>query len=277
MTGWLRSPLLERHGFAHAFTTRQGGVSAAPFDSLNLARNVGDDPEAVAENHRRLADALGYARLFELSQVHGRVVREIGAHEAPEDVRREEGDALVAREAGVAVAVRVADCIPLLLADPTTGAVAAVHAGWRGVEARIAEAALATLAGPSSRRGHPPTDPSSRRGHPPTDPSRVLAAIGPHIRLGHFEVGPEVADRLEAVAHGVACSDRSMEKPHVDLTAILRAQLRALGVVHVDDVGGCTYAERTRFFSFRRDGSASGRQVGVIVAREARAAIGGAT
>jgi YfiH family protein len=266
MTGWLRSPLLERHGFAHAFTTRQGGVSAAPFDTFNLARNVGDDPEAVAENHRRLADALGYARLFELSQVHGRVVREIGAHEAPEDVRREEGDALVAREAGVAVAVRVADCIPLLLADPETGAVAAVHAGWRGVEARIAEAALAALG----------AGPSSRRGHPPTDPSRVLAAIGPHIRLGHFEVGPEVADRLEAVAHGVACTDRSMEKPHVDLTAILRAQLRALGVVHVDDVGGCTYAERTRFFSFRRDGAASGRQVGVIVARGATDAAGGA-
>jgi YfiH family protein len=246
MTGWLRSPLLERHGFAHAFTTRQGGVSVAPFDAFNLARNVGDDPEAVAENHRRLADALGYTRLFELSQVHGRAVREIAAHEAPEDVRREEGDALVARTTGVAVAVRVADCIPLLLADPETGAVAAVHAGWRGVEARIAEAALATLG---------------------ADPPRVLAAIGPHIRLGHFEVGPEVADRLEAVAHGVACSDRTMDKPHVDLTAIVRAQLRALGVVHVDDVGGCTFAERARFFSFRRDGAASGRQVGVIVAR----------
>jgi YfiH family protein len=265
MTGWLRSPLLERHGFAHAFTTRQGGVSAAPFDAFNLARNVGDDPDAVSENHRRLAVALGFTRLFELSQVHGRAVREIGAHESPEDVRREEGDALVARTTGVAVAVRVADCIPLLLADPETGAVAAVHAGWRGVEARIAEAALATLG----------ADPSSRRGHPPTDPSRVLAAIGPHIRLGHFEVGPEVADRLEAVAHGVACSDRTIQepaKPHVDLSAILRAQLRALGVVQVDDVGGCTFAERARFFSFRRDGAASGRQVGVIVAREAGAA-----
>lgn len=246
MTGLIRSAMFERHGFAHAFTTRLGGVSAPPFDAFNLARNVGDDPNAVAENHRRLADAVGYARLFEVSQVHGRMVREVASHEAPKDVRQEEGDALVARASGLAVAVRVADCIPLLLADPDTGAVAAVHAGWRGVESRIAEAALLRLG---------------------ADPSRVLAAIGPHIRLGHFEVGPEVADRLEAVAHGVSCSDRTGHKPHVDLTAILRAQLRALGVTNVDDVGGCTYAERTRFFSFRRDGSASGRQVGVIVAR----------
>ncbi|MCA9616268.1 MAG: peptidoglycan editing factor PgeF [Sandaracinus sp.] len=246
MVGTLRSSLLERHGFAHGFTTRAGGVSAPPFDAANLARNVGDDPEAVAENHRRLAAALGFERLFELSQVHGRVVREVRADEVPEQVRAEEGDALVARTPGLAIGIRVADCVPLLFADPETGQVAAAHAGWRGVEARIAEAALAKLGAPASR---------------------VLVAVGPHIRLGQFEVGPEVADRLEAVAHGVACVDRTGDKPHVDLAAILVAQLRALGVSAIDDVGGCTYSDRTRFFSFRRDGAASGRQLGVIVAR----------
>jgi polyphenol oxidase len=244
----LRSPLLERHGFTHAFTTRVGGVSAPPFDSLNLARNVGDAPESVTENHRRLAETLGYEHLFELSQVHGRVVRTVVASDDPTRVRAEEGDALVAREPGLAVAVRIADCVPLLFADPVSGSVAAVHAGWRGVEARIAEAALETLG---------------------ADPAQVLVAIGPHIRLGHFEVGPEVAAQLEAVAHGVSCTDRTAEPPHVDLCAILRAQLHALGVRAIDDVGGCTFAERTRFYSFRRDGDASGRQAAVIVARGA--------
>ncbi len=244
----LRSPLLDRHGFKHGFTTRAGGVSPPPFDTLNLARNVGDSAEAVAENHRRLANSLGFDALFEVSQVHGRAVRELEPHASVEAVRAEEGDALVARASGQAVAVRVADCVPLLIADPRSGAVAAVHAGWRGVEARIAEATLAQLG---------------------ADPGTLLAAIGPHIRLGHFEVGPEVADRLEAVAHGVACADRTGDKPHVDLSAILRAQLRALGVTQIDDVGGCTFADRARFFSFRRDGAASGRQVGVIVTRGA--------
>lgn len=248
MLSLLRSPLLDRHGFTHGFTTRAGGVSAPPFDTLNLARNVSDSADAVVENHRRLADLLGFEALFEVSQVHGRAVRELEPHASAEAVRAEEGDALVARSSGQAVAVRVADCVPLLLADPRSGAVAAVHAGWRGVEARIAEAAIARLG---------------------ADPGIVLAAIGPHIRLGHFEVGPEVADRLEAVAHGVACADRTGDKPHVDLSAILRAQLRALGVTQIDDVGGCTFADRARFFSFRRDGAASGRQVGVIVARGA--------
>ncbi|MBX3250584.1 MAG: laccase domain-containing protein [Myxococcales bacterium] len=244
----LQSARLSRHGFAHGFSTRGGGVSAAPFDAANLARNVGDAPEAVVENHRRLAAAVGYERLFELSQVHGAHVRVVGAGESPEALRGEEGDALVLRAhaAGDAVGVRVADCIPLLLADPISGDVAAVHAGWRGVEARIAEAALVALGAP---------------------PERVVAAIGPHIRLGQFEVGPEVADALEAVAHGAACVDRAGPRPHVDLASILVAQLRALGVREIDDVGGCTYAERARFFSFRRDGAVSGRQMGVIAAR----------
>ncbi|HJL01891.1 MAG TPA: peptidoglycan editing factor PgeF [Polyangiaceae bacterium LLY-WYZ-15_(1-7)] len=254
MADLLRSELLTRHGFAHGFALRTGGVSAPPFDSLNLGRGLGDAPDAVAENHRRLAEAVGYGRLFELSQVHGRRVRAVGAGEDPVAVRQEEGDALFATEPGVAVGVRVADCAPLLIADPGTGAVAAVHAGWRGVEARIAEAAIEALEEIGASR------------------EALLVAIGPHIRLGWFEVGEEVAERLEAVAHGVTCVDRTTgDKPHVDLTAILFAQLAALGVARarIDDLGGCTYADRSRFFSYRRDGKATGRHLAVIVARGA--------
>ena len=121
-------------------------------------------------------------------------------------------------------------------------------------EARIAEAAIEALEEIGASR------------------EALLVAIGPHIRLGWFEVGEEVAERLEAVAHGVTCVDRTTgDKPHVDLTAILFAQLAALGVARarIDDLGGCTYADRSRFFSYRRDGKATGRHLAVIVARGA--------
>ncbi|MCA9601944.1 MAG: peptidoglycan editing factor PgeF [Polyangiales bacterium] len=247
---WIQSALLERHGFRHAFTDRTGGVSAAPFDSLNLARNVGDDAEAVEANHRRVVAALGVAPapLHEVSQVHGTRVRELRSGEDARRVRAEEADALIARD-GQAVAVRVADCVPVLVADRTTGAVAAVHAGWRGTADGVLPAAVHALA--------------------PVSPSDLLVALGPHIRPAAFEVGGEVIERLRAAAPGTDPEVRGHAKPHADLAVVLRAQLAALGVPesNVEDVGGCTFAEAERFFSFRRDGKLSGRQAGVIVAR----------
>lgn len=240
----LRSRLLEEHGFVHAFSTREGGVSVGAFASLNLGRTVGDDPAAVAENGRRFLAALGSPRLFEASQVHGRDVVEVGA--APIDaVRRVEADALVARRAGDAVGVRTADCVPILLADVATGAVAAVHAGWRGVELRVVEVAVERLG----------------------DPASLVAAIGPHIRLDAFEVSDEVAERIAAVAYGAEVVSARAPRPHVDLAAAIRAQLRRAGVERVDDVGGCTHAEPARFFSHRRDAGRTGRHLSAIVGR----------
>lgn len=241
----VRSALLDEHGFAHGFSTRQGGVSEGPFASLNLARTVGDDPAAVAENTRRFEAAIGGpARLYEVSQVHGDALVEV-AGEPVADIRRIEADGLLARIAGAAVAVRTADCVPVLLADPETGAVAAVHAGWRGVEARIVGGAVARL-GPAPR---------------------LLAAIGPHIRLDAFEVGPEVAERIAAVAHGEPVVERREPRPHVDLARAVRAQLVHAGVERIDDVGGCTHAEADRFFSHRRDRGNTGRHLSAIAAR----------
>src|SRR5687767_5607310 len=139
---FLASRLLLDHGFVNGFSLRTGGASDPPFDTLNLGRSVGDDPDRVAENRRRFAAALGYApdALYEVSQVHGAAVRVIGEDEPPDRIRGDEADALVAPPGARAVGVRVADCIPLLLADPATGAAAAVHAGWRGVEGGIAVA-----------------------------------------------------------------------------------------------------------------------------------------
>lgn len=238
------STLLEEHGFVHGFSTREGGVSEGPFGSLNLGRTVGDDPAHVAENTRRFVAALGGPRLFEVSQVHGREVVEVGA--APvAAVRRVEADGLIAATAGDAVAVRTADCVPILLGNVETGAVAAVHAGWRGVEARIVPVAVARLG----------------------DPAALVAAIGPHIRRDAFEVSEEVAARIAASAHGAEVVEARAPRPHVDLAAAVMAQLRHAGVERVDDVGGCTHAQPDRFFSHRRDAGRTGRHLSAIVAR----------
>lgn len=248
----VQSALLLDRGFAHGFSLRTGGVSEAPFDSLNLGRNVGDDPDRVRVNHARFASAVGFeaGALFEVSQVHGRRVREVVAGEAVAQVRREEADGLYAR-GGAAIGVRVADCVPVLMADPRTGLAAAVHSGWRGTEADIVGEALSRLVAAGARAAD------------------VCVAIGPHIRRGAFEVGDDVADRLAAAATGEDVVDRTRPRPHVDLGAILRRQLARAGVApeRVDDVGGCTHRDRDRFFSYRRDGVRSGRHLAVIVSR----------
>jgi YfiH family protein len=155
----------------------------------------------------------------------------------------EEADALVAPAgSGAVVGVRVADCVPILVADPKTGSVAAIHAGWRGVEAGVIPAALALLVG-----------------------GELLAAVGPCIGACCFEVGADVARRIAAVAPGAKVVVREAGgKAFVDLRAAVRAQLEGLTV---EDVPGCTKCGGARFFSHRRDGDAAGRHLAAIAAR----------
>lgn len=246
----IRSPLLARAGFVHGFATRLGGASAPPFDALNLGRAVGDDPAAVEENHRRLAMVLGYdvARLFEVSQVHGAAVRQVGPEDDVLAVRRVEADALVARGEGVAIGVRTADCTPVLVGDPESGRVAAIHAGWRGVVAEVVARGIEAMEVPVSR---------------------VICAIGPCIRAASFEVGEDVAREIAGVARGADVILPGEPRPHVDLVKAIVAQLESLGVARdrIDDVGGDTFAEPARFYSHRRDGARAGRHLSVIVAR----------
>jgi YfiH family protein len=253
----IRSERLAREGFAHGFATRIGGVSQPPFDALNFSEIVGDDPDRVAENHRRLARAIGYAveRLYQVRQVHGAGVRVIEAGDDPWAVRASEADALVAAERGAAIGVRTADCVPLLVADPERGVVAAIHAGWRGVVAGVIAAAVSALRG---RAGAPA--------------SRLVAAIGPHIRAASFEVGEDVATQIAGAAPGAEVVVRAVgARPRVDLARAASAQLAALGLPRdrIDDVGGDTFADAGRFYSHRRDGARSGRHLSVIVARGA--------
>ena len=167
------------------------------------------------------------------------------------EVRAAEADALVTAVVGMSVGIRTADCVPVLVGDARSGAVAAVHAGWRGAVAGVLNEALTTLCARVS-----------------TFPADLLVAIGPHIRVDAFEIGEEVAVQLEKAA-GPGFEDvvrRGDQKPHGDLAVLLRSQLRTLGVPtsSVDDVGRCTYSDQDHFFSYRREPGEKGRQLSWI-------------
>ncbi len=248
------SPLLTTHGFRHAFFTRHGGVSSGKYASLNFSSAAGDSQANVLENLGRAARALGVApeRVYFLTQVHGREVHELTEASHRERVLYQEGDALVSQSPAVACGVRTADCVPVLVADRRSGAVAAIHAGWRGVVGGVVMSGVAALRRVAGAE------------------SELIAAIGPHISAAAFEVSPEVADELSAAAPGAAVVTRAEGgKPHVDLRRIVRLQLRGLGLAErdIDDVAGCTFLEPESWFSFRRDGAESGRHLSAIVAR----------
>ncbi len=249
--GVLTSPLLERHGFRHAFFTREGGASVGPFRSLNFSAAVGDEASAVAANLARARRYLGVdeGKLCFVSQVHGVATALVDGTASPGDLLKLEADAVLTRARGVACAVRTADCVPVLLADVEAGTVAAVHAGWRGVVAGAVEAALGRLRALSAGGGE------------------WVAAVGPHISVSAFEVSEEVADELQASCPVPIVSREYGDRPHVDLRRAVRAQLVSAGLADgdVDDVRGCTVLDAERFFSYRRDGARSGRHLSAIV------------
>lgn len=251
---FLTSSLLSNAGFTHAFFTRNGGVSPPPYASLSFSVSAGDSPDNVRENLVRAARILSVEpeKLFYLSQVHGRVLREVDGHSDCRRMLDTEGDALGSSDPSVACGVRSADCVPVLMADRRSGRVAAVHAGWRGVVAGAVESGVDWLKAGASGQAD------------------LVAAIGPHISVASFEVSVEVAAELAGVSPdpGVVHAEFGA-KPHVDLRALVRAKLLSAGVSpgSVDDVAGCTVLDAARFFSFRRDGARSGRHLSAIVAR----------
>lgn len=227
-------------GVGAAMSTRAGGVSAAPFDSLNFGRATGDDAEAVAENRRRWAAAIG-ARPVWLRQVHGTQVLRLTADtpEAPP----EPADAAWTTERGIACNVGAADCLPVLFASLDGRAVAAAHAGWRGLAAGVLEATLAAIL---EGAGAPPGD--------------LVAWLGPCIGPRQFEVGEDV---LLAFQQPPAEPDPTLflPRPRADgslrwlanLPALARLRLQAAGVQRISGGDTCTVEDPSRFFSFRRD------------------------
>jgi polyphenol oxidase len=246
-------------GFRHAFFTRQGGVSQGPFESLSFSTAVGDDPGHVDENLRRAGVVLGVDpdHILYLSQVHGRVARFYATPQRRSATITLEGDAIGGSEPHSAYGVRSADCVPVLLADELSGAVMAVHAGWRGVASGAVPAGVESL-----RQNVPRT-------------GRLLAAIGPHISSAAFEVSDEVGAELLAACPGNSAGalvrPPGRQRPLVDLRFIVTQQLLALGLEAsaIDHVGGCTLLEPELYFSFRRDGKRSGRHLSAIVPRRA--------
>ncbi len=228
----LLSRALEDAGFRHAFPQR------------------GATDEELA-----LGLGLEAPRIVQAKQVHG--ARAVLAAEAREAGC--EADALVARAAdgAIAVGIRTADCVPVLVADVATGDVAAIHAGWRGVVRGVIPAALAQLCGGPGARG-----------------AELVAAIGPCIGPCCFEVGADVAAEIAAAARGAAVIVVAEHGPkaHVDLRAAVRAQLvfAGVGAARIEDVTGCTKHEPERFHSFRRDGKSSGRMLAAIATRLSR-------
>jgi len=225
-------------GVRAAFTSRAGGVSRPPYDALNLGSAVGDDPLAVAENRRRVARWAG-APLVVATQVHGaRAVRVDAEHRDPG-----EADALVAATPDVAVAVYVADCVPVLLADADARVVAAVHVGRAGLVAGVLQAALAAMADAGA------------------DPVRVRAAAGPSIAGVSYEVPAAMRDEV-AAAVPATVSTTSWGTPSLDLAAGVVAVLRDLGVADVQVDGRDTFREPS-LFSHRRS-AGTGRFAGVV-------------
>ncbi len=210
----------------------------APFDSLNPAGHVGDLQEAVDANRARI-DGLAGVRVAYMSQVHGDVVARV--HSADE---RPEADGLITDAPGLALAVLVADCVPVLLHDASTGAVAAVHAGRQGVAKGVVARAVEAL-GALRPRGV----------------GAITAAVGPAICGACYEVPDQMREEVTDV-EPAAFATTSWGTPSLDLRAAVEAQLRAAGVDIVVRVGGCT-REDSHLFSHRRD-SVTGRFAGVI-------------
>ena len=222
-------------------TDRTGGQSQPPYDSLNLGDHVGDAPEAVAANRTVFAQAIG-ARPIYLHQVHGRRAAVLHGDE-PDGI---EADACITSAAGLACTIMVADCLPVLLALRDGSAVAAAHAGWRGLagdrQAGVLEAVWQGLQEHSAARA-----------------DDTMAWLGPCIGPDAFEVGPEVLAAFAAHAPEAASLFRPQGagKWRADLQGLARQRLRALGITRVyGNDGGpdwCTVANPSRFFSHRRD------------------------
>ncbi|HEX2025258.1 MAG TPA: peptidoglycan editing factor PgeF [Actinomycetota bacterium] len=235
---------LTRRGVRAAFLERTGGISAPPFDTLNLGFGTGDDLEAVRVNRRRASGALDVSAFATARQVHGSDVAEVdraraGAGFDDPSSALPPADILTTRVPGVALGTLVADCLPVVLG--AAGRLASVHAGWRGVAGGVLPRAVSLFDAPRS----------------------VAAWIGPGIGPCHYEVGPEVIAAVEA-STGAAVQRRRNGRTFLDLRATAAGQLRGLGVADIEVVDECTACSPDRFFSHRRDGM-TGRHASVAV------------
>lgn len=228
-------------GVRALFTTRTGGVSVAPFDSFNLGDHVSDEPLAVAGNRERLAVFTAPARPVFLQQVHATHV----VHLAPDTPDGTVADGCVVQVPGLAATIMVADCLPVLFAHASGTAVAAAHAGWRGLVHGVLEATVSALRDAAGE-------------------GEIMAWLGPCIGPQAFEVGLEVCEAFVAADHEAAAHLWPLGdgKFLADLPALARLRLQHLGItnVHGNDSSPawCTVTQNSQFFSHRRDAAVLG-------------------
>ncbi len=239
--------LLAACGVRIAFTERTGGLSAPPYDCLNVGDHVQDEPELVAGNRARLLsafDACG-ASVVNPLQVHGDRIVEVSSEEDADRaiaIAREGADSVVVSCDGVAALLCFADCMPVIVVSPD-GSFAVVHAGWRGVCNRIAVHSVESLARLSG-----------------VDPAAFNVYIGPYIRSCHFRVDGDLPERFAAL-FGDSTVIEDSEGVRVDLGHAMRVQLGEAGIDsrRIADAGFCTVCSQERFFSYRGSGGTCGR------------------
>lgn len=239
--------LVAEPGLEHALFTRRGGVSRPPFDTLNVGHTVGDDLDAVRENHERALGALGWrpADVVTGHLVHGARVAVVG----PQDKGRvcAETDALVTAEPGVTLMLRFADCVPVLFFDRRRRVIGLAHVGWRGLPAGVAPATAATMVRAFGCR-----------------PADLWAGVGPSIGPCCYEVGPEVVEQITAAVNGAHPFRVVDGRVHLDLWAAVRWQLVEAGVGQVELAQLCTSCHTDEWYSHRAEGGATGR-FGVVI------------
>lgn len=247
-------------GVRHAFTTRHGGVSPAPFDSLNLASNRGDREENILENYRRLGAAVGFdaSRAVGCRQIHSdlvRVAREEDAGKLRWDERPYDADALITNVPNLPLFAYGTDCCMITVYDPASRSIAAIHAGWRGTASGIALKALVTM---MSLYG--------------ADPYTMRAAIGPAIGKCCFETDGDVADAFHELMDPAVDEriERRGDKYHIDLKSINRLWLLRSGLdpSRIDVHPDCTKCRPDRYWSHRGMGGERGGMAAVIVLTE---------
>ena len=242
----------------HAISTRLGGESKAPYDSLDLALHVGDDKADVLENRKRFLESLGLdaARIVTPNQVHGDAVARVTAADAGRgatsyDDSIQETDALITNEPNLPLMLCFADCTPIVFLDPEQRAVGIAHGGWKGTVMSIAAKTLAKMGEAFG-----------------TQPKDVLVGIGPSIGPCCFEVGDEVAARFrEAFSYADELLITENDgRPHVNLWEANRQQLLRAGVpdANIQVAGECTCCRHKWYYSYRADGGTTGRIAAMI-------------
>ena len=256
--GALEMLIAENISAPHCFTTRLGGVSTGIFDSLNLSLGRGDDPQNVVENYRRIGEILGFTPedVVNARQTHSDIVVKVGRKDRGNLTvagASPECDALITNEPGVALYVSTADCTPILLHDPVTGAVGAAHAGWRGTASAIGGKTVEAMVREFG-----------------CDPANIHAAIGPNVGFCHFETDADVPNAMrEAFGEEVEAFIRtSGDKYYVNLKEINALILRRAGVRHIEISTECTMCQPHRFWSHRITRGQRGAQGAIILRRE---------